>query len=346
MSFSYNDFVQFVKTDGMAHQNRFYVTLGMPRVVGADSARTTQNRIRDLHLLCKGVNLSGVAVSTAPTRLVGEVYEMPYDRTFSGATLTFYVDRQMFVRKFFEDWVNGIQDPESKVMSYYDDIVSEIKISVMDKQNNTTYVHTLHGAFPKKVGDINLDSINNDVMVLDIQFEFHNYVSEMMSPVPNPTQGTTVLGGALGSAGLPPGASALLPSNSAVAGNNVFSSSSALSNALRSAGTLSGPLQTLGGVVNPSSNNISNVINPIKSLYGDFDTALRDFNNGFQSFQGALNSVLPDGEYLNTGISGVLSGDINNVAGRVKEFARGSVNMVARDALRIATGNRIRIGSL
>jgi hypothetical protein len=88
------------------------------------------------------------------------------------------------------------------------------------------------------------------------------------------------------------------------------------------------------------------VINPIKSLYGDFDSALRDFNNGFQSFQGALNSVLPDGEYLNTGISGVLSGDINNVAGRAKEFARGSVNMVARDALRIATGNRIRIGSL
>ena len=177
--FTYSDFVSFVKTDGLSRQNRFYITISPFKNTGPSAALFgvgSGDAKRNLHMLCKSVNLPGVNVATSQVRYTGEVIEVPYDRTFGALTMTFYVDRQMIVRKFFEDWINSIQNTKTRSMGYYDEYVSKtVIITVVDKQDNTTFDFILYDVHPKSIGNLSLDQGNNDVMTLDVEFDYHYY---------------------------------------------------------------------------------------------------------------------------------------------------------------------------
>ena len=176
--FNYQEFVSRVKTDGLARQNRFFIQIAMPSLSG-DSAELfspSGENSRMLHAFCKSVSLQGVNVATIPHRDVGETFEVPYDRNFTPASFTFYMDRNMYIRKFFDDWVNAIQDPYSRQLGYYKDIVSPaISIFVLDKMDLVNYMVILKDAFPKTIGALNLDQSNNEIMTFDVTIDYHNY---------------------------------------------------------------------------------------------------------------------------------------------------------------------------
>lgn len=181
--FSYDEFKNFVKTDGMARQNRFYIQISMPNLKGQSSLLfqpAGSAHKRDLHLLCKTVSIPGVNVVSAPIRYTGEVFEAPYDRTFGPANLTFFVDRGFYVKKFFDDWIDTIQDPYNRTMGYYNDFISEIKIFAMDRQSKVTFCITLHAAHPKSIGTIDFGQEANEIMTLDITFDYHYYTTELI----------------------------------------------------------------------------------------------------------------------------------------------------------------------
>lgn len=176
--FSYQEFLQTVKSDGLARQNRFFINIAMPALTG-ESAIDFQSaglKNRNLHILCKSVNIPGVNVAATPQRDYGETFEAPYDRTFADAQFTFYVDRGMYVRKFFDDWINTIQNPDTRELGYYNSYVSKvINVFVMDKMSRITYMVQLYDAHPKTIGALSLDQASNDVMTMDVSMAFHYY---------------------------------------------------------------------------------------------------------------------------------------------------------------------------
>lgn len=182
--FSYDEFKTKIKQDGLARQNRFYISIAPPSLDDPDSALF--NDTRDIHLLCKGVTIPGVNIASTPTRLTGEMFEAPNDRTFGSATLTFYVDRKMYVRKFFDVWVNSIQNSGTRTFAWYSDFVSrEIAVTVVDKQSEDTYTITLYDAFPKTIGALQLDQQQNDVMTLDVTFDYQYYITKFTDSTSN-----------------------------------------------------------------------------------------------------------------------------------------------------------------
>lgn len=173
MSFTYNNFLSFVKNDGLAKQNRFEVDIVLPVALRGNSLVT-----RHLTLLTKNVTVPGVNVATSEVMVVGEVTTAPYNRTFGEANMTFYVDKKFTVRKVFEDWINAIQDPESKLLGWYNDTITTVTINVLDKQEKTNFIIELHHARPKQLGSLLLDQSSSDMMTFDVSFDYKYYTTK------------------------------------------------------------------------------------------------------------------------------------------------------------------------
>lgn len=188
--FNYSEFVTFVKGDGLARQNRFYIDMAVPSLKGQYSTLwSDMQSLKNMVMLCKSVNIPGVNVTTAEVRTTGEVTNVPYDRNFGSATFTFYVDRQMIVRMMFDDWIASIQDPDNRTFGWYKDFVSEYaEVFVLPKsETGAVYAIKLHELMPKSIGNLSLDQSSNDIMTVDVTFDYRNYTTRIIEYVPATT---------------------------------------------------------------------------------------------------------------------------------------------------------------
>lgn len=172
--FSYEEFRGRVRRGGLSKQNRFHMLIAPPPILDTSDLGTVL-------LLCQSVSVPGVSLSTAPVRTTGEQIEAAYDRTFSAANATFYVDADMRVRYFFDEWINKIQNPTNRIFAYPQEYKSpEIEISVLKLDDTPSYAITLFDAFPKSVGQLQLSGDNNNLMTLDVSFDFKYYTTKLL----------------------------------------------------------------------------------------------------------------------------------------------------------------------
>lgn len=167
-----SDFVGKI-SNGLARSNRFIVNLTPPKPVadnmlGQGSANLDNTRLQNILLLCDSAQLPGISLNSAPFRTFGEVREIPYELRYEPINLTFFVDVEMNVKKLFDLWINSTLIKETRKFNYYDSYTSPMKIYVQDMQENNRYIVELFEAYPKAVGDIQLDYANRDVMKLQV----------------------------------------------------------------------------------------------------------------------------------------------------------------------------------
>lgn len=173
--FSYEEFKGAVKKNGISRQNRFTVMIPPPPALDSTNIQTVL-------LMCKGVSVPGVNMVTAPVRTTGEMTEAAYDRTFGAASLNFYVDADLKVRYFFDQWINLIQSPSTRIFTYPKEYKSEqIEISVLRLDDNPSYMITLFDAFPKSIGDLSLAGDDTNAMTLNVTFDYRYYTTEIIT---------------------------------------------------------------------------------------------------------------------------------------------------------------------
>lgn len=170
---AFNEFLAEVKSAGLAKNNRFVVSIDGGDFIGSDV-----QGYRKMLLFCDSVQLPGQSLATVPNRTFGELRETPYDRLFDTVTMTFYVDRSMAVKYYFDNWMNQIQNPSTRKFSYYKDYTHNLTVDVLDTQNETNYRVTMFECYPKAVSSIQLDAANKDVMKLNVTMQYRNWTSQ------------------------------------------------------------------------------------------------------------------------------------------------------------------------
>jgi len=183
--FSYDEFKSMVQSEGFARTNRFFIQLSPPAIEGATAELLTgsgQNS-RNLHMLCQSVSIPGVNVTTDEVRTTGEVINAPYDRNFGDATFTFYVDQKLYVRRYFDEWIENIQNPYTRMLKYHDEFAAPaLTVVVLDMKNDHCYMISLNEVFPKSIGVLSVGSENNNIMTLDVTFSYRNYITYTLAP--------------------------------------------------------------------------------------------------------------------------------------------------------------------
>ena len=168
--FPYKNFLARVKETGLAVQNRFHVVFPNPTVMSKWGDAN-----KKISLMCKSFSVPGIGLATSPERLTGEVREMINDRVFGAASFVFWNESDFNTRDYFEKWIDGIQNPKTRILAYYNDIKTDIEVTVLDKMDKPRYKITLHAAHPKSIGSLTLDNEQTGIMVFDVSMDYHHY---------------------------------------------------------------------------------------------------------------------------------------------------------------------------
>tara|TARA_S200000501_G_scaffold363754_1_gene395021 strand:+ start:306 stop:878 length:573 start_codon:yes stop_codon:yes gene_type:complete len=136
---------------------------------------------RELIFRCESAELPGRTHLTSDSRLYGPIRKIPYNSGFVESTLTFMCSNNYIEEKrFFDQWQDVIQDPDNFDVSYYDSLVGNVKVEVLDEQDKELYQIELLEAFPQNVGAISLGwASNTDYMKFSVTFSYRKWRRNM-----------------------------------------------------------------------------------------------------------------------------------------------------------------------
>ena len=170
-NFSIEDFRSAIFKDSLARTNRFEVIIPAP--IGMSNSNSSYADFTSLY--CEMASLPPVNISTKSFKIFGPTYQRPFGAEYGGegVSLTFHVDRDMNIKKFFDEWTSVIVDPDSGLVNYQENYISTLTLRQLDEQENVTYELELYEAFPRSVNLLELNnSAQNQTHRLNVLFAY------------------------------------------------------------------------------------------------------------------------------------------------------------------------------
>lgn len=167
-----NEFISTIKTTGLAKTNRYTVFIQPPNELA-----TYGFDMQLIVMFCSDVQLPGITMSTIQNRTFGEFREVPYEKLYENITMTFYVDKTMKVKEFFDKWMEHVQDPNSRTFRYYRDYISQMEIVVEDSEDNVRYTVQLEECYPKSVANVSMSYDSKNEMKLQVNMMYKSFSS-------------------------------------------------------------------------------------------------------------------------------------------------------------------------
>jgi len=207
--------------EGFAKPNRFLVDFVLPRGVNAESvdlgdgeqeilfeeevANSTLNGQmqvnteiqRGLRAFCETVEMPGRNLNTTDFRTYGPKREIVYGHSYSGeVTLTFYSDKFLRQRTFFEMWQRAAFDEGTNNVHFYDEYVGAIRVYQLgafaenNDRDRISYGVHLYECFPKAINAMNYSQgANDEIQKVSVTFAFRNWSNLTLGQVSNFTVG-------------------------------------------------------------------------------------------------------------------------------------------------------------
>ena len=163
---------QINQGEGLARPTRYLVIIQPPQKVenpyasqfdmtpGRNDLESGETK-RNVGMMCNKVTLPNRDINTEPHTMYGPRREMPYAYSFSGnIECTFYGDKFLRQRQFFENWQKKIMNIETHNMGWYDNYVGTMDIfqlgsfSAEQDRDRTTYAVRLYEVYPQTIGSI------------------------------------------------------------------------------------------------------------------------------------------------------------------------------------------------
>ena len=183
--------------EGIAIANRFLVRLFPPRdvttadEVGADFAGFDRDSLlnsddmkRNIELMCTSAKLPHRDVLTENYVTYGPGRKMPYAYGYgSEMECLFMGDKFLRQRAFFETWQGKMHSLKTHNLQYYDNYIGSMEIYQLGQYREAdnehpndnyrmTYGVRLHEVFPETIGEIQYQSVTDDMIPMDIPVTF------------------------------------------------------------------------------------------------------------------------------------------------------------------------------
>ena len=210
------------EAEGFARQARFYAEFTLPRGVSgplftegfedtslsavekqAFPSQSDLNAIqmangRRVRAFCSSISMperemvtKEVRHGNAPAR------NFVYDMKSAGISATFYADKFMRERSYFEMWQkSAMSTSETFNTNYYDNYVSNLNIFQLgqfasrQERDDVTYGVQLLDCFPTKVGAVEYSHDANNVQTIDVDFSFRYWINYFIDKQGNIELGT------------------------------------------------------------------------------------------------------------------------------------------------------------
>ena len=132
---------------------------------------------RTMSFRCESAELPGRSHTTNTQQIYGPIRKIPYNSSFIDTTLTFMCSNDtMAEKRYFDQWQDDIQDPDSFDVAYYDDLTGLVSVDILNEQDATIYSVDMIEAYPLNVSSISFGwGQNNDYMKFSVTFSFRKW---------------------------------------------------------------------------------------------------------------------------------------------------------------------------
>ena len=184
------------EAEGFARKARFYVNFTLPNGVSGETdeiqgfSTTTQLRAmnqdqnkRRVQAFCSEIAMPAREGAQKEIRHNGPVRKFVYDHTYSDITATFYTDKFMRERSFFEMWQKAAFSNSTHNMNYYNDYVAPLDIFALgsfasrDERDDITYGVRLFECYPKTISDVSFSHDANAIQTFTVTFSYRYWVN-------------------------------------------------------------------------------------------------------------------------------------------------------------------------
>ena len=195
--------------EGFARNNRFIVRINLPKPIG--SLTNTNNKgvndlesnqiVENIDMMCNKVTLPNRDIATAPHQIYGPRREMPYAYQYSAQIeCSFYGDKFLRQRMFFENWQKKIMNLGSHNMKYYNNYVGSMDImqlgqfdSKQDDDARVTYAVRLFEVYPQTIGSVTYSYASaNEIANVPITLNFRNWANLTIDQIDGATVGKAI----------------------------------------------------------------------------------------------------------------------------------------------------------
>ena len=213
------------EAEGFARKARFYAEFTLPRGVSGPlfsegfedtssaalekQAFPSQSDLNSVQLangrrvraFCSSISMPDREMSTKEVRHGNApARNFVYDMKSSGISATFYADKFMRERSYFELWQKAAMSTSSTFnTNYYDNYVSNLNIFQLgqfasrQERDDITYGVQLIDCFPSKIGAIEYSHDANNIQTIDVDFSFRYWINYFIDQ-----QGNIELGSPIG----------------------------------------------------------------------------------------------------------------------------------------------------
>lgn len=184
-TFSINEFRSKVLNGGLARSNRFEVIIPLPEGLSFELF----NSSRLVSLFVEQASFPMLNIGTKPFRTYGVPEQRPVSTEYGGegVSMTFHVDRDMKVKKFFETWMQSIVSPDTYNVSYESfragggsrrTYSTDILVRQYDEAENIKHEIKIIDAFPRNMNLMDLNhSSSNQTHRLNILFAYRKWIN-------------------------------------------------------------------------------------------------------------------------------------------------------------------------
>ena len=190
------------EAEGFQRKARFYVEFALPRGSLDQTVTTTipdeQNGFsipeliasvntpqtkRRVQAFCSAITMPSREAVQKEIRHNGPTRKFVYNYTTPEITATFYTDKFMRERTFFEIWQKAAFSNTTHNFNFYDDYVAPIDIFALgqfasrDERDDITYGVRLMECYPKTISEVSFNHETNAIQTFEVTFSFRNWVN-------------------------------------------------------------------------------------------------------------------------------------------------------------------------
>ena len=206
------------EAEGFARKARYYIEFNLPNGVGenlfgtSDNDATYSNEITDetrgfalskdlravqlanarrVQAFCSAVDMPSREILTKEVKHNGPSRKIAYDAQFADITATFYTDKFLRERSYFELWQKAAYSNTTFNFNYYNDYVSPVNIlqlgnyASQNERDDVTYAVKLFDCFPKTIGAVSYSHDTNQVQTFTVTFSFRHWVNYFIDEADN-----------------------------------------------------------------------------------------------------------------------------------------------------------------
>ena len=199
------------QAEGFARKARYYVEFNLPKPGGGlsnpnsydnadrlskssqeelidfktntDMTNYQNNNGRRVNAFCKSINMPEREMVMKEVKHHGPARKFAYDFKSAAINATFYADKFLRERTYFELWQQSAFSLKTFNYNFYDNYVSDINIfqlgsfNTRNERDATTYAVKLFDCYPKVIGPVEYDYAQNEVQTFQVTFEFRYWIN-------------------------------------------------------------------------------------------------------------------------------------------------------------------------